>query len=270
VSVLAAVDSWSANHVAVAVLGGDGALLGVHGDTSSEFALASVTKLLTAYAALVAVEEGTMGLDEPGGPPHATVRHLLAHASGLAPDALGPIAPPATKRIYSNSGFEILASLLERRSGIEFATYLQEAVLDPLRMASTRLAGSPAHGARSTVGDLSLFAQELLAPTLIADATMREATSVQCAGLSGVLPGFGRQDPNDWGLGFELKSTKHPHWTAPDGSPRTFGHFGRSGTFLWVDPDARLACVTLTDREFGSWAVQAWPAFSQSVLAADW
>ena len=60
---------------------------------------------------------------------------------------------------------------------------------------------------------------------------------MQFPGLVGVLPGFGRMDPNDWGLGFELRDAKSPHWTGARNSPRTFGHFGGSGTFLWVDPE---------------------------------
>ena len=97
-------------------------------------------------------------------------------------------------------------------------------------------------------------------------ATLGEATSEQFPGLAGVVPGLGSYDPNPWGLGFELKGRKVPHWTAPEGSPRTFGHFGGSGTFLWVDPDARLACVVLTDREFGDWAPPLWSALSSAVL----
>ncbi len=50
-------------------------------------------------------------------------------------------------------------------------------------------------------------------------------------------------------------------------SPETFGHFGGSGTFLWVDPVADLAPVVVTDREFGAWALEAWPALSDAVLA---
>ena len=49
-------------------------------------------------------------------------------------------------------------------------------------------------------------------------------------------------------------------------SPRTFGHFGRSGTFLWVDPEAGLALACLTDRAFGDWAVDAWPRLADAVL----
>jgi CubicO group peptidase (beta-lactamase class C family) len=86
-------------------------------------------------------------------------------------------------------------------------------------------------------------------------------------GLAGVLPGYGRQQPNDWGLGWEIRGSKDPHWTGATSSPETFGHFGRSGTFLWVDPEAGLACLALTDRDFGDWAIQAWPAFIDQVLA---
>jgi CubicO group peptidase (beta-lactamase class C family) len=82
-----------------------------------------------------------------------------------------------------------------------------------------------------------------------------------------VLPGLGRMEPNDWGLTFELRDAKSPHWTGSRNSERTFGHFGASGTFLWVDPDAGLACAVLTERRFGDWAKEAWPVFSDEVLA---
>jgi CubicO group peptidase (beta-lactamase class C family) len=82
-----------------------------------------------------------------------------------------------------------------------------------------------------------------------------------------VLPGFGRQSPCDWGLGLELKDAKSPHWTGEHNAPSTFGHFGQSGAFVWVDPVAGLACAAVTDRPFGAWAVGAWPAFADAVLA---
>ncbi|MCA1572199.1 MAG: beta-lactamase family protein, partial [Chloroflexi bacterium] len=119
----------------------------------------------------------------------------------------------------------------------------------------------------STAADLARFAAELQSPTLVARETLAEATEVAFPGLRGVLPGYGRQDPNDWGLGFELRGLKSPHWTGLHSSPGTFGHFGQSGTFLWVDPGAGAACVVLTDRDFGDWAVQAWPPFTDGVLA---
>ena len=151
---------------------------------------------------------------------------------------------------------------------MEFAHYLTEAVLGPLGMTATELRGSPAFAGVGTVTDLARYARELLDPSLLAPETAAEATSVQFPGLTGVLPGYGRQDPNDWGLGPELRTTKSPHWTAATSSTRTFGHFGASGTFLWVDPEPGLAMVCLTDRNFGDWALRRWPDLTAAVLAA--
>jgi CubicO group peptidase (beta-lactamase class C family) len=261
------VERWPVAHASVAVVVDQGPVE-VVGDPDRPFPLASVTKLLVAYATLVAIEERTLDLDEPCGPPGSTVRHLLAHASGLGPAEPRPIAPPGRTRIYSNAGFEVLGAHLAARADMPVATYLAEGVLAPLGMVATRLDGSPAHGALSTARDLATFARELFSPRLVSPSMRAQAVTVQFPGLSGVLPGFGRQPANDWGLGFELRSTKHPHWTGTANSTATFGHFGRSGTFLWVDPVAAVACVCLTDEEFGPWAVDAWPRLSDAVLAS--
>ncbi len=243
-------------------------VVGTTGDTSRPYAWASVTKLCTALAVLVAVEEGTVALADSAGPPGSTVAHLLAHASGLAPDRREAIAPPATRRIYSNAGYELLGELLSERAAIPIWEYIEEAVFAPLGMvgASFSPGASVAHGAEGTLADLLALGSELLAPRVVAPDTLATATQVAFPGLTGVLPGFGRQHPNDWGLGFELRDSKNPHWTGSANSPATFGHFGRSGSFLWVDPHARIACAALSDRAFGPWAVEAWPAFSDAVL----
>jgi CubicO group peptidase (beta-lactamase class C family) len=260
------VDRWPVDNVATAVVADTGEVIAGHGDLDRVFRLASVTKLVTAYAALVALGEGVAELDDPAGPPGATIRHLLAHASGVTMDGDLVVARPGARRIYSNAGFEILANTLAERSGIAFADYVNEGVLNPLGMGSTTFEGSPASGAASSVADLTRFAAELQRPSLVDPAMMAEASRVVFPGLRGVLPGFGRQESNDWGLGFEIRDHKTPHWTGSTSSPGTFGHFGQSGTFLWVDPPTGAACVVLTDRGFGSWAVEAWPAFTDAVL----
>ena len=251
------VDGWPCTHAAVAVAGREEAF---HGDVDRSFPWASVTKLATAVAVLVAVDEGSVDLDEPAGPPGATVRHLLAHASGLAPDDRAPLEPPGRHRIYSNAGFEALAEHVAARTEMPFAAYFRE-------VWGFELAGSPASGVEQPLTSLLEVARELLEPTRLAPATLREAASVQFAGLDGVLPGFGRMSPNDWGLGLELRNDKRPHWTGTRNSSGTFGHFGRSGTFLWVDPEADLALACLTDLEFGDWAKDAWPRLADAVLA---
>ncbi|MHC5701070.1 serine hydrolase domain-containing protein [Streptomyces tirandamycinicus] len=264
---LESIENWPVPTAAAAVVRADGTVAGTHGPTGHRFPLASVTKPLAAYAALVAYEEGAVELDEPAGPDGSTVRHLLAHTSGLAFDEHRVTAPPGTRRLYSNAGFEVLGDHIAKATDIPFAEYLRQGVLEPLGMASTSLDGSPAKDGVSTVDDLVRFAAEVQAPRLLDPRTVLEAMSVVHPGLSGVLPGYGHQKPNGWGLGFEIRDGKHPHWTGAASSPRTFGHFGQSGTFLWIDPDAGAACVALTDRAFGPWAVEAWPPFTDAVLA---
>lgn len=260
---------WPVGNAAAAVVGPAG-ILGRYGDTARVFRLASVTKPLAARAAQVAVEEGVVDLDSPAGPPGATVRHLLAHTSGLAMNSADLQAQPGTRRIYSNYGFAVLAEAIEAQSGIEFGSYLAEAVFEPLGMTASGLDGGAAtagFGGFSTVEDLAVFASDLLIPRTVSPQMHADATSVQFPGLIGVLPGFGMQRPNDWGLGFEIRAGKAPHWTGSVNSPRTYGHFGQSGTFLWVDPDRALALVVLTDRDFDEWAKPLWPALSDRVLA---
>ncbi len=267
--VLDPVGSWPVGAAAAAVVGRDGAVLETYGDQGQVFPLASVTKPLVALSVLVAVEEGALGLDDPAGPPGSTVRHLLAHASGIAPDEDIVVAKPGTRRIYSNAGFDVLGDHLAAVTGIGCADYLRQALREPLGLTATALVGPPHRGGESSVADLAAIAAELLNPGLLVHpTTVAELATVQFPGLSGVVPGYGRQRTNDWGLGFEIRDSKSPHWTGAGNAPATYGHFGRSGTFVWVDPVARLGLVVLTDTEFEQWAKDAWPTLADAVLGA--
>jgi len=266
VDALRQVEDWPAKAAAGGVLR-DGEIQARRGPGDRVFRWASVTKLATTLAALVAAEEGIVDLDEPAGPPGSTVRHLLAHASGLPFDLGAPIAKPGQRRIYSNAGFEVLAEKVAEAAEMPFSDYLAGAVLEPLGLEA-ELRGSPASGIHGTLDDLLRLGAELQRPRLIAPETLAEATSVQFPGLVGVLPDVGRMDPNDWGLGFELRDAKSPHWTGTHNSPRTFGHFGGSGSFLWADPGPRVALACLGDLDFGPWALEAWPRLSDAVLTA--
>jgi CubicO group peptidase (beta-lactamase class C family) len=265
--VLAAVDGWGATFAAAAVVRA-GEVVARHGDTTRVVRIASITKIVTAWAVLLAVEEGATALDEPLGPIGSTVRHLLAHAGGYDFDTDRVLAAPGTRRIYSNTGYDLLARHVEERSGLAFADYVAEGVLGPLDMTAGSLRGSAAKDLHACVEDLVSLVTELRSPRLLDPSTATAACSLQFPGLAGVLPGWGRQDPCDWGLGPELRGTKSPHWTGSSAPPTTYGHYGGAGTFLWVDPVADLACVVLTDREFDDWAVAAWPPFSDAVRAA--
>ena len=74
------------------------------------FRLASITKMLSSWAILIACEEGTLHLDQPVAQEGCTLRHLLAHAGGYAFDGSEPIARPGVRRIYSNTGIELAAA----------------------------------------------------------------------------------------------------------------------------------------------------------------
>ena len=262
------------------------------------FPFASVTKPIVAWSALVAVERGLLDLEAPAGAgtahgaagagtahsaagagtahsaagamlPGATVRHLLAHASGIAFDSDAVLAAPGTRRIYSNRGIEILGERLQEATATPLERWVETTVLEPLGMSSVLVPGSPAHSGEGTARDLAVFAGELAAPRLISASLAAEATSVVFPGLDGVLPGYGRQAPNDFGLGVEVRGHKHPHWTGRASSLATFGHFGQSGSFIWVDPEARRQAVFLGERRFAAVHKDAWPDLCDQILALE-
>jgi CubicO group peptidase (beta-lactamase class C family) len=269
-SALGQVREWAPDTAAAVVSAESGrapSVVGSEGNSKMSFGWASVTKILTAMTLWVAAEEGTVRWDDPAGPPGATLGDLMSHASGLAPDDDRILAPPRTRRIYSNRGIELAADHLADRVGMPFGEYLSLGVLDPLGMSGVSLEGSPAYGASGTLQDLLIVAAELIRPTVVSPETLSSCTKVATPGLPGVLPGFGRQERNDWGLGLEIRDSKHPHWTGARNSPSTFGHFGQSGCFLWVDPELGLALASLSARKFGPWAAESWPRLSDAVIA---
>ncbi|HEV3398388.1 MAG TPA: serine hydrolase domain-containing protein [Actinomycetes bacterium] len=272
---------WPVGRAAVAVVSPSEVETAFRGQVtgSDQFQMASVTKLLTSLGALAAVSSGRIGLDDPvpeavraGAAEGVTLRHLLAHASGLPAEPGGRARRPEERRVYSHVGFRVLAEAVGDAAGMSFPAWLAASVLDPLGMERTRLGrwrgvdDDPAAGASSSLDDLTRLARCLLergAPVVGPDL-FAEATSVQFPGLAGLVPGVGRFDPCDWGLGFELHDAKRPHWMGDRRSEASFGHFGASGCFLWVDPQAGLAAAALTDRPFADdkWGMATWPAWS--------
>jgi len=260
---------WPVPAVSAAVLRG-GEVVATIGDAHRVQRLASISKPMAAWATLVAVEEGIVSLDQPVGQPGCTLRHLLAHAGGYGFDGDDAIARPETTRMYSNTGFSLAAQAVEDAAGMAFADYLHESVFVPLGMTSSVLRGSAAHGVRSNLDDTCRFVAEVMRPRLIHESTAADAERIHYPSLAGIVPGVGRYEQCPWGLGFEVRGTKEPHWTGTTNSPRTFGHFGGSGTMFWVDPDCDLALVALADLDFDRWAgtaLEAWPALSDAVIS---
>ncbi len=260
---------WPVEHVSAAVVR-SGAVVATIGDVDRVQRLASISKPMAAWATLVAVEEGIVELDQPVGQPGCTMRHLLAHAGGYPFDGPDPIARPETTRMYSNTGIELVADEVERASALAFADYLHEALFAPLDMHQTELRGSPAYAVYSNLADTGRFVAEVMRPSLIHASSAADAERIHYPTLAGIVPGVGRYEQCPWGLGFEVRGTKTPHWTGTTNSPRTFGHFGGSGTMFWIDPDRDLALVALADRDFDQWATTAltvWPELSDAVIA---
>ncbi len=257
------VDEWPVSAVSAGVVRPDGTTSTV-GDPERVYELASITKVMAAIGVHLAVEEGSIGYDDVVLPTDATVRELLSHAGGIGPDGT-VLDRPGRRRVYSNAGYDLLAAHVERSTDFAFADYLRVGVFEPLAMSSTVLDGSAAKDASSCVSDLLRFVTGLA--DLLAPSTIAAMVSPAMPELVGVLPGYGRQTPNPWGLGPEIRGTKSPHWTAPENSPSTWGHFGQAGTFLWCDPAHRVSAIVLTDRPFGDWALERWPALSSAILA---
>ncbi|EEI17009.1 serine hydrolase domain-containing protein [Corynebacterium lipophiloflavum] len=260
---------WPVDNVSAALVGKQDA---TYGDEHAIYELMSVTKLLAAYSFLMAVEERAFSLDSPCGPDGSTVRHLLAHASGVGLDSRKAQKPVGERRIYSSAGFEILDDFLHERSGMHLGEYARLGVFEPLCMDSAEIYGSAGHGGRASLSDMRAFARELTAPTLLSEQTLIDAFANQFGELRGIVPGYGMQKPCPWGLGFEIRGEKAPHWTGDNMPADTVGHFGMSGTYLWVvpawsdSPAAGTAMVVLTDRDFGDWAKPLWQETNAAVF----
>lgn len=263
---------WPVPTVAAAIAR-RGEVLDSVGPTDRAFRLASISKTLVAWACLVGVEEGIIALDDPVGPDdghHRTLRHLLAHAAGYGFNEGDPIGPPERRRRYGNFDIEVAADHLAAAAEMPFDDYLRLGVLDPLGMNSTENRGSPAYQIWSTVGDLVAFTGEVSAPVLVTAETAALSVRPQFPSLGGIVPGVGRYDNCPWGLGFEIRGDKKPHWTGSRNSAATYGHFGGAGTMMWSDPAHEdLTVVALTDRVFDEWATEAlaaWPALSDAAI----
>ena len=259
-SALSSLESWPVDTVAAALVH-RGEVVEQVGDASRCFPVASVTKLVAAYAVMLAVEEGAVELDQPAGPEGSTLRHLLAHTSGVGFDTREPQKPVGQRRIYSSAGYEWAAEEVERATEIAFPDYLAEGVCQPLGMRVTTLEGSAGHGLVSTVEDLAAFAAEVQSPRLLAAQTVAEMRTVQFPGLRGIVPGYGSFKDCTWGLGFEIHGDKEQWMGALPAD--AVGHFGMSGTYLWVAGE--WAMVALTDRDFGDWCKPLWAETNSAV-----
>lgn len=220
-------------------------------------------------------------------PDSVRVVDLLAHCAGLpfdapresasAPAGLGvkfgvaPLnqcsIPPFTKRIYSNYSFEVATQIACEKLGMSWTDWIAAALLKPLGMNGTKLAESPAWGAVSPISDLARLAAAVLSPEQLGltDAEVARNTAAVHPGLRGVLPGYGHQRDNLWAAGVELHGNKSPHYLPEDFPPDVIGHFGQSGSFIWVDRAAGAAGVFLGEKPFGLEHKEIWPSLNAQI-----
>lgn len=242
-------------------------ILAVQGDLQAVLPLASVTKPLTAWGVFVAIERGLVDLDEPAGPAGSTVLNLLDHTSGLSMEGSGPQRAPGERRIYSNAGIDALAAHVSRAVGMDFADWMRREVILPLGMDGTDVTGRASAGAHSSIADLLSFGREVLRPTLIPAALRDLALTVSHPGLRGIVPGYRSYPDNQWGLGFELKDSKSPHWMSDTLPPETAGHFGALGSFLLIDRSHDLAAAFLSGVPFDEEHKRIWPPLTEEIVA---
>lgn len=254
-------------HTALVGVTGPEQTLAVQGDPHAVLPLASVSKPLTAWGVLIAVERELVDLDEPAGPEGSTLLNLLDHTSGLPFEGDQTQAKPGTRRIYSNSGFDALGAHVAAAAGMEFSEWMTREVTRPLGMRDIDVTGRPSAGYRASIADLLIFGREVLRPTLIPAALRDLALTISQSGLRGVVPGYGSFDDNQWGLGFELKGTKSPHWLSDSFAPETAGHFGGQGSFLFVDRSRDLTAAFLSGVPFGDEHKRIWPPLTDEIVA---
>jgi serine-type D-Ala-D-Ala carboxypeptidase len=301
------------------------------------FDLASLTKVVaTTAAAMILHERGRFEIDLPLGEVlpafiadraaddparRVTLRHLLAHSSGLpgyvelfrtapTPEALLeaclrlPLeAEPGTRAEYSDPGFILLGKALEALMGDNLAAWTAREIFQPLDLGRTLfcppeneraaippteidttfrrraiqgevqdenafvLGGAAGHaGLFSSVPDLLRFAGEILSGTSPGTSPARifcGKTIEQFSRRQGP-PGSSRA------LGWDTPSANSS--SGRHFSPHSIGHLGYSGCSLWIDLDALVTVVLLTNRTWprreSQKIRQVRPAFHDAVREA--
>lgn len=205
-------------------------------DINSVFQAASLTKPITAYAALRLVQDGKLNLDEPlckyikrpyftreNWGKKITLRMILTHTSGMNNDSLGRDRSvnfmPGTQFSYSGAGFRYLQQVIEDITGDSYERFVDEDILTPLDMTNSFLSyqeempelfaqGSSAYSYKvyhvnaafslnSTPTDYAKFLIELLNPTRI-DPDLAKLMTSPCYKINAHY---------SWGLGVGIEHT---------------------------------------------------------------
>ena len=256
---------------AVHVIGPDNSAK-TYGLAKERYKWASVSKLLAMHVFADAIVSGFISLDDQIDHPNidnsVTLADLLSHSSGIKPELESPIEP-CTKRIYSNIAFDIAEQHLIKKLGPGFegqsvGSLFNDGFKHDLN-SSIEFSGSCAFTANGTFDDLILFLNEIRNPKLIDPSIFSLLTSPHNDGLPGILPGWGHQENNTWGIGYEIKGNKDPHWMGSLASEKSYGHFGMAGTFIFHDPVNNISVALQSAKDFGPWAKHIWPPLCKEI-----
>lgn len=271
--------------------------VGAAATPATNYRLASLTKQFTAMSIMLLVSEGKLTLDTPvsqlleGFPKYATgvhVRHLLTHTSGLwdyedfVPDTQATQVhdadvlsllrtrtdsayfPPGTAWRYSNTGYALLALIVEKVSGMRFADFLKARIFDVVGMSKTvafedgrstvsrRAFGYTTHGDTVTRSDQSSTSAVLGDGGIYSsvddlakwEAAIRTGALVDSAAWKSIFTPFALSDgsSSDYGFGWFIDDFK---------GHRRYRHHGETRGFtnsIMRFPDDSLTIVILTNR----------------------
>jgi CubicO group peptidase (beta-lactamase class C family) len=252
--------AWPGSHsyIVLRLDGGTAQRVAEHGDLNEVRPWASVSKMTVAMAFGVEVDWDLHSYDEQVGPHGATFANLLSHSSGLGLEESDSIVPIATKRVYSNYGYDrAVQAIVGENDPAEWLVYR---VFDPLGLSTTSLEGRPAAGVSGSTEDLATLAVAWLRCDGISRPTRDRLIRPYLPDLAGIVPGFGRFTPCPWGIGPEVRGEKR-HWMG-DWPATSFGHFGMSGSMMLLNAEEGIAVVATSSEPFGAWAVKLWPEWT--------
>ncbi len=191
--------------------------------------------------------------------------------------------PPGTRVSYQSMGTAMLAEIVYQIAGVPLADFLAKEVFGPLEMNDTTLGcppdrrervaqlrvpkelekadwnwnsaywlgfGAPWGGLVTTPSDFARYCQMMLNGgvldnvRILSPATVRTMTSNQLACMQHVPEDDRRCKP--WGLGWRLNWPAHSANFGDLLGPRTYGHWGSTGTVCWIDPDTEAYFVLFT------------------------
>lgn len=198
---------------------------------------------------------------------------------------------PGTRVHYQSMGILTLSSIIEVITTVSTAEFLASEIFSPLQMSNTSLGatddcinsmrppvdsmvehieghddwgwnseywrklGAPWGGLISTSSDIGIFCRHLLSILagergILSSSTVRAMTTNQLRGLPKLRPGTCESVP--WGYGWQLNWPNHPRGFGSILPKSAFGHWGATGTLVWIDPVKSVYGVILTNEPIES------------------